>query len=200
MIKHTLRTNALRTIALSLALATGAAGLAQAARAEESAAATPPAQTQQHAGRHAMHHHAMKPMHRPGFGPAMGSPLALLPRLEHRLKLTDSQQTLWRAARSQQAEAGKALREQFGKNREELRKQVEAGPLDLRALTTQQEAARNAVRPRLDAARDAWLAAYDSLDAQQKQVVTDAFKRTLEHRRGPRHGERGHGSEAPARS
>jgi hypothetical protein len=173
--------NALRTIALSLALATGGAGVLQAAHAQAAGDNTTQAEQKPAPERHRgpMGHHGAKGHH---FfrGGMEQSPLAMLGHLKSRLNLTDSQQKLWDAAQSASREAGQAMRAQREEGIKALRTQVAAGPLDLRALSARHDAERAAVKPKLDAARDAWLAAYDSLDGKQKQVVTDAVKQRLE--------------------
>lgn len=188
--------NALRTIALSLALATGGAGVLQAAHAQ--AATDNTTQAEQKAGPE--HHRGHMGRHGPmkhRFHGMEQSPLAMLGHLKSRLNLTESQQKLWDAAQTASRDAGQAMRAQRAEGLKDLRTQVAAGPLDLRALSSRNEAERAAAKPKFDAARDAWLAAYDSLDGKQKQVVTDAVKKRLE--RGDRMREH-HRSAAPAKS
>ncbi|WP_158213214.1 Spy/CpxP family protein refolding chaperone [Pigmentiphaga sp. NML080357] len=173
--------NTLRTIALSLALATGSAGVFHAAHAQ--ATTDNSTQTEQKAGQE--RHRGFKGHHGPvrhhAFHAGMGhAPLAMLGHLKSKLNLTESQQKLWDAAQGQSREVGQAMRAQREEGIKALRAQADAGPLDLRALTAKHEADRAALKPKMDAARDAWLAAYDSLDAKQKQIVTDAVKKRIE--------------------
>lgn len=175
MTKHTLR-----TIALSLALATGTAGIAQAVQAQP----VNDNSTQVEKKAAPEHRHGFKGRHGHMRAPALHSvthaPLAMLGHLKSKLNLNESQQKLWDAARAQSREVGQAMRAQRQESAKELRAQLDAGPLDLRALTAKREAERSALKPKMDAARDAWLAVYDSLDGQQKQVVTDAVKKRIE--------------------
>ncbi|MDX3906630.1 MAG: hypothetical protein QHC78_13160 [Pigmentiphaga sp.] len=172
--------NTLRTIALSLALATGGAGVLQAAHAQATADNTTQAEQkagpERHRGHHHGHHRHMGPR---GFDHG-AAPMAMLGHLKSKLELNASQQKLWDAAQGLSREAGKAMRAQRQEGFKALRAQVDAGPLDLRALTAKHEADREALKPKLDAARDAWIVAYESLDAKQKQIVTDVVKKRLE--------------------
>ncbi|VCU71641.1 hypothetical protein PIGHUM_03727 [Pigmentiphaga humi] len=194
--------NTLRTMALALVLATGGAGVLQAAHAQAPAEPPPAPQAGQsvappapraeghrfkHPPRAAMHHRAFA-------GPMAESPMFMLGHLKSRLGLNESQQKLWDKARDLSREAGQAMRAQRGEDVKALRAQAEAGPLDLRALAAKRDASRNAIKPKLDASRDAWLAAYDSLDGKQKQIVADSVKKRFErqerkadkHRQVPR--------------
>ncbi|WP_299455254.1 Spy/CpxP family protein refolding chaperone [uncultured Pigmentiphaga sp.] len=190
MTKHTLR-----TIALSLALATGSAGVFQAVHAQP--ANDNSTQAEQKAPH--QHRHAFKgrhgPMHGSAFLPGSEAPFAMLGRLKSKLNLNESQQKLWDTAREQSREVAKAVRAQRQESAKALRTQVDAGPLDLRALTAKREADRAALKPKMDAAREAWLAVYDSLDGQQKQLVTDAVKKRLE--RGDRMREHRRSAQPP---
>lgn len=207
--------NTLRTIALSLALATGAGGALQAAYAQDASATPSSAPTTQpdqagakkmgqrgtdgvkhHRGHyHKGHHQAKRISHHGAFGPMAQSPMLALAHMKSKLSLTDSQQTLWNAAESQRTELGKAMRAQRVEDRKALKAQLDAGPLDLRALSTRQDAQRDALKSRLDAARDAWLVVYDSLDAKQKDTVTQALKARMD--RAEHRGKQG--GEHPAR-
>lgn len=191
----------LRTLALSLALMTGATGVVHAAPAD--GATGPAATTAERDGPRAHRHHDGKHRGGPGMhhrGHDAG-PLMMLGKLKGKLNLTSEQQTRWAAAEAQSREAGKAAREQRAEDRKQFKTQLDAaGPLDLRALSARRQASQAAIKPRMDAARDAWLVAYDSLDAKQKQVVTDAFKQRLakaDKRGGPR-GEPRRGDGKPA--
>ena len=119
--------------------------------------------------------------------------MMMLGQLKSKLNLTDAQQTRWNAAESQQ----KALHEEMRGRRDIQRKagqeqMAKTGPIDFRAMFAQRDAERAALAPKVDAARDAWLVVYDSLDTKQKQIVTDAFKQRMQRMGGDRkHDRRG---------
>ncbi|WP_420224072.1 Spy/CpxP family protein refolding chaperone [Pigmentiphaga litoralis] len=124
-------------------------------------------------------------------GPSM---MMMLGQLKAKLNLTDAQQTRWNAAESQQRAVGEEMRARRDLHRKQMQEQLaKSGPADFRAMTAQREAEHAAIKPKLDAARDAWLVVYDSLDTNQKQIVTDAFKQRMQRmgkhdRRGEQRG------------
>ncbi|GGX15416.1 hypothetical protein GCM10007242_22460 [Pigmentiphaga litoralis] len=204
MTKHTLR-----ILAAAMTLATGASGIAYAAPAAEPiviaqaapATTTAPAATpernapttggQRTDGPRAdgqrgdgPRHGGPRGDHRKGGhhghhgGPSM---MMMLGQLKSKLNLTDTQQTRWNAAESQQRALGEEMRARRDAHRKQMQEQLaKTGPADFRAMTAQREAEHAAIKPKLDAARDAWLVVYDSLDTKQKQIVTDAFKQRMQ--------------------
>ena len=214
MTKHTLR-----ILAAAITLATGASGIAHAAPAADpiviaqaapatttAPAATPDRTTPPMGGPRADGPRADGPR---GDGPRHGGPrgdhgkgghhghhggpsmMMMLGQLKAKLNLTDAQQTRWNAAESQQRAVGEEMRARRDLHRKQMQEQLaKTGPADFRAMTAQREAEHAAIKPKLDAARDAWLVVYDSLDTKQKQIVTDAFKQRMQ--RMQRMGDRKH--------
>ena len=174
--------NTLRTIALSAALIASGAGLVQAAQAQSATDAAPAqAQPGGHPGWHHDWHRGGRPHGgRPhGAGPMGESPLFMLGHLKGKLNLTESQQKLWSDAQAKGKEVRDAMRAQRDSDRQALSAQIASAPLDLHAEIAREDAGRAALKPKFDAARDAWVAVYDSLDAKQKQTVTDAVKHSM---------------------
>ena len=188
----------LRTLAIALALVTGAGGLAHAAQndapvAPATQAAPAKSGPDGHPGWHGRdgHHRGGPQAHR---GHHDASPFKMTARLKAKLNLTPEQETRFNAADAQRREVGKAMWEQRSASRKAMAAKLSTGPADFRAMSAQRDADRAALKPKLDAARDAWLVAYDSLNVNQKQIVTDAFKHSLargDHRGGPRGDHRG---------
>jgi hypothetical protein len=195
----------LRTIAISAALIASGAGLLQAAQAQTAATGTTATtgtttQVQQdghRGGHHGDRHHGMHGMR----GMMGASPLFMLGQLKGKLNLTESQQKLWTDAQTKGNDLRTAMRTQHEADSKALQDQIASAPLDMHALVSREEAGRTALKPKFDAVRDAWVAVYDSLDAKQKQIVTDAVKQR--QARGERMRERmsqRHGQTTPAQT
>jgi hypothetical protein len=172
----------LRTIAISVALVASGAGLFQAAQAQTAATgSTAQVQQEGHPGWHEGKHHGGRHEGMRGMG---ASPLFMLGQLKGKLNLTESQQKLWTDAQTKSRDLREAMRTQHDSDRKALQEQIASAPLDLHAQISREEAGRTVLKPKFDAVRDAWVTVYDSFDAKQKQIVTDAVKQRLTRAEG----------------
>lgn len=109
----------------------------------------------------------------------LAGPLAGLIRLKPELKLSAAQEAKWAAAES----ASKAAFEARGAVQDQLRSSLDAerqkDVMDLAKLDKDLRAAHEQGEAAHEAARDKWLAVYDSLSAEQKRLVSDRMKQQL---------------------
>jgi Spy/CpxP family protein refolding chaperone len=101
-------------------------------------------------------------------------------RLHGDLKLDAKQEALWQEAEKSAKENTSGMREQMRKQREAALETLKQPGADLRAVMKQMDDARDAGRKQHEASRDRWLAAYDSLNAEQKEKARLFFKDKLE--------------------
>jgi len=140
-----------------------------------------------------------------GMGPMRG-----FERLHKDLNLNAQQEELWKKAQAARRDAFRSMRANGEETRAKLRVEIDKPGADLKQfaqlrdqLGAQMHAQMEAIRKQV---REAWFAAYDVLDANQKEqvrvAIRDGMDRMGRHRRGgPRgemHGEhfgQGHGSD-----
>jgi Spy/CpxP family protein refolding chaperone len=114
-------------------------------------------------------------------------------RLHGDLKLDAKQEALWQEAEKSAKENTSGMREQMRKQREAALETLKQPGADLRAVMKQMDDARDAGRKQHEASRDRWLAAYDSLNAEQKEKARLFFKDKLERMERFGKGGRGRG-------
>jgi len=123
-----------------------------------------------------------------------GDELGVMARLHDKLKLNEQQETLWKKARETSRETFKSMRGGSGQElREKMRAEIDKTDADLRSIMQLADQQREQMRAQMEAARKqtrgAWLAVYDTLDANQKEQVRLAIKQRME--RGGHMGMRG---------
>lgn len=124
-------------------------------------------------------------------------------RLREDLKLDTRQEALWNEARDFARQQREATREQFHKERAEIRTLLDQPGSDLRVVAKRMDELRAEGLKQHDAVRERWLAVYDSLGAGQKEKARLFFKSGAERmeragkalrkdaaRQHPRHGPR----------
>lgn len=175
-----MKKNTFQALALSLALGLSTPLIVHAQTADNAAATTAQAEPgkAERGGKHAhRHHHHQRHAHKKGPRAAMMDPVFSLQRLAPELKLSAEQKTLFDQAQAQQKTAREAVGERFKANREARTQLLKADVIDLRALSEQRQADGQLMRDQHTQVRQAWLAVYDSLNAEQKKTVSDALKK-----------------------
>ena len=116
-------------------------------------------------------------------------------RLHDELKLDAKQEASWKDNEKFTQEQRAAGRERFQKHHAEIKAMLDQPGADLRAVTKRMDDLRAEGMKQREAARERWLAFYDSLNAEQKEKARLFFKSKME--RGGRMGH--HGSERHGR-
>jgi Spy/CpxP family protein refolding chaperone len=103
-----------------------------------------------------------------------------LARLHDELKLDEKQEALWKEARDFVRAQREAVRARLAKDRAEIGALLDQPGTDLRTVEKRVSELRAEGRELHDAARERWLAVYDSLGDGQKEKVRLFFKDGLE--------------------
>lgn len=108
-----------------------------------------------------------------------GDPIAMIQALKDQINLNTSQQLQWDAAVAQTQAARQAGRAAMDQLKAATQTEFAKPEPDLAALAAQADAIQQQNAGTRKAARDAWLALYATLSAQQKSVVRDAIAAKL---------------------
>ncbi|MVW79969.1 hypothetical protein [Bordetella sp. 02P26C-1] len=123
-------------------------------------------------GHHGKHHHghAMRDaVMVPGVGP-------LSKQQVESLKLDAKQQAAFDEAKQAQGDLFKSMRESRGQRHQLLDNQIKSGKLDPRALVAEQDSQKAEFHKQSETVRGKWLAAWDTLNADQQKQVTEWVK------------------------
>ena len=120
---------------------------------------------------------AQTPPHRGHHGG--GGPIAIIQTLHDQLGLNTSQQQQWDAAVAATQAARQAMRGSMQQLKAATQAELAKTEPDLASLAAQADAIRQQNAGTRQAARDAWLALYGTLNTQQKGVVRDAISAKL---------------------
>jgi hypothetical protein len=104
-----------------------------------------------------------------------GDLVGMIRGLHDQLGLDTAQQQQWDAAVAASQTARQAMRAGMQQLKAATQAELAKAEPDLASLAAQADAIRQQNAPTRQAARDAWLALYASLNAQQKGVVRDAI-------------------------
>lgn len=126
-----------------------------------------------HHGKHRGGHAKRDAVMVPGVGP-------LSKQQVESLQLDAKQQAAFDAAKQSQGELVKSMRESRGQRHALLEAQIQSGKLDPHALVAKQDERHAQFRTQSRQVRDKWLAAWDSLNADQQQQVTGWVKERQE--------------------
>ena len=130
---------------------------------------------------------AMPPQGDMGNGPAnrmherhVARGMKEMSRLHEELKLDAKQEALWKEAETASKANRTAMRERFGKHREEIQSLLSQPGADLRAVAKRMSELKAEGQKLREANTERWLAVYDSLNAEQKEKARLFFKARLE--------------------
>lgn len=174
-----MKKNTFHALALTFALGLSAPLTVQAQAKAETAPAASQAESgkTERGGKHAHRHHHHRHAHKKGPRGPMMDPVFSLQRLAPKLNLTAEQKAVFDQAQAKQKSSREALGERFKANRDARDQLRNAEVLDLRALSEQRQADGQLIREQHAQVRQAWLAAYDALSAEQKKTVSDALRK-----------------------
>ena len=111
---------------------------------------------------------------------AFGDPLAAIAAVKAQLGLSDTQQSQWDSAVAQSKAAHQAARTNFSQLKAATQAELAKPAPDLAALAALADEVQQQNTAARRAARDAWLALYASLTADQKTIVRDAIQAKLD--------------------
>lgn len=118
-------------------------------------------------------------------GDAFG-PMGNLQRMHDELKLSAQQEELWKQAESVSRGAFRSLRANGREVREKMRAEIDKPGADLKQIAALGDQAREQMHAQMEATRKqvraAWFAAYDSLNAEQKEQVRVAIRDGMDRR------------------
>lgn len=103
-----------------------------------------------------------------------------LQKLHDGLKLTPEQEAQWQKAQAQMKQNAEAARARHEAMRRDMHAALDQPDVDFRALSEQMDKSRDQDIAARRAAREQWLAFYDSLDAGQKEQVRGFMKERLQ--------------------
>src|SRR5262245_60338999 len=124
-----------------------------------------------------------------GMGPMRG-----FERLHRQLNLNPQQEDLWKKAQAAQHEAFRTIREKSAETRARLRVEIDKPGVDLKQFAQLRDELGEQMRAQGEAARkearNAWFSVYDSLDANQRELVRVAIRDGMDRmgHHGPRRG------------